>query len=343
MFGLTRDGSPGDLLIGLKRFIEYWLGPREERFGVSEGELNAVSLPEPLRELYAFAGNWPSHTGVDQTFCVDIFSTQDGLLRFDQLRPLDDKLVFIDENQGCWSLATLRAGEDPPVWGRGDGIGGDDDRGWVKVNDSLTHLLITFCFQELVFGAKEGHWDAQLTEYFRGGSARIEPLWLDGSYVWSDMRYSFHLLDDAILVGDFGGGECYFAANRDAGFQFLREKEGPVVGIGITTVNDWSVRIERNGSASLYLSGWSDSGAKTPGGIFQFDELLRELQGKLSEEARFGQHPVVFLYRSGRGCTQGTGVLDRGLVRRVFRRAVSAVTEKESRFEEKLGDVPIRV
>ncbi len=328
---------------GLKRFIELWLGPREERFGAPLDELTAVSLPDPLRELYAFADNWPSATGAEEPHCVAALSTQDALVPFDRLEPVDDRIVFIHENQGCWSLATLPEGADPPVWGRGDGIGDDREHGWVKVNDSLSHLLTTFCFQELTFGSKEGHWDAELTAYFRGGSAKIEPLWLDGTYVWDDTRFSFYLMDDAVLVGDFDGGELYFGANGDAGIRLLGEREGPVVDIGITTPDHWSVQIHRDGSASLYLSGWSESGARTPEGVFHFDELRRDLQSRLSDEVRVGTNPIGFFHRSGRSCTQGIGITDKDFVRRVFRQAVEAATEKESRFEQKLREVPIRV
>lgn len=43
----------------LKFFTEKWVGKRLPVYGLTEDEI-PQDLPGPLKELYLFAGNWPS-------------------------------------------------------------------------------------------------------------------------------------------------------------------------------------------------------------------------------------------------------------------------------------------
>src|SRR5687767_1899281 len=51
--------DPERLMAALEGFIEAWCGRQEPHHGVAAEALARVPLPEPLRRLSAFAGEWP--------------------------------------------------------------------------------------------------------------------------------------------------------------------------------------------------------------------------------------------------------------------------------------------
>ncbi|MEM7454651.1 MAG: hypothetical protein AAF456_09905 [Planctomycetota bacterium] len=179
------DGNrndPEQLLSILKRFTHRWCIIHEENPGVSEGRLDKVPLPLPLRQLYAFAGE--ALGGIFDS----IFSHQDHLVPFEQLEIVDGKLVFVFENQAVWCCATETTGVDPPVFIREEG-----DKPWQLLCDSLAQFLVTFCLHECVFGSVvlasiEDPEDAVK----KTGQPEI-PLWTDAVYAWRE-PVSFSML-----------------------------------------------------------------------------------------------------------------------------------------------------
>jgi len=206
-FQANRD-DPAKLLDVLERFTRWWFfAPHGEETGVPEERLSLVTLPEPLRRLYGFAGEWPGGT------FESIFSHQDHLAPFECLQVQDGKLVFAWENQGTWCVATDPSGEDPPVYLS------DDGGPFVPLCDSLSQFLVTFCLHECVFGSPSlSAVDDLDTINKRHGKVPI-PIWLDGPYVTvSDepRAISFFLVDGCILQMDayWCGGRTHEAAER---------------------------------------------------------------------------------------------------------------------------------
>src|SRR5689334_3003074 len=117
---LIPDTSADVRLSGLERLLERYLGPRQPEFGAPDDEVRSVEMPAPLQRFYRFAGRWPGHN--PQTPYANRFCMQDTLAGFvarehtPVFELIDDRLVFVWENQGVWVAATDPSGVDPPVW-----------------------------------------------------------------------------------------------------------------------------------------------------------------------------------------------------------------------------------
>lgn len=181
---------------GIEKITNQWFHHRDPWHGISEEKLAATQLPEPLKWLYRFAGEWPS-----DNWWETVFAYQDRLLPFESLAIEEGKLVFVVENQGVWHAGTLTAEEDPPVWARLN----EPDSPWLKVSDSLMQFLVTFCLHETVYGAlHKTHVDGILDRFVQMG-CHITPLWLDAPYICLrddqvTRPLSFHLVDGRYLV-----------------------------------------------------------------------------------------------------------------------------------------------
>ena len=70
------------------------------------------------------------------------------------LQHLDNRLVFVWENQGVWVAATERAGDDPPVWITEECSHRETQQVWRRLDKSLSHFLVSFVLQELMFGSE---------------------------------------------------------------------------------------------------------------------------------------------------------------------------------------------
>jgi hypothetical protein len=348
MFNFNDKTTPAQLMDELERFIVYWLGRRRDHYGEPVQSLSELRLPEPLRRLFGFAGRWPSVTGRDE-MCekygwVSIFSTQDMLLRPSRLQWTDGRVVFIVENQGVWSLATETAGEDASVWIDADDVGPEECEKWPKVNDSLARLLITFCLQELTFGAKFGVWDTKLTELFRSGQPNVTPLWLHGTYVRPECNYNFYLMDDDVLVGDFSGSgtedTCFFGANCERGIARIQANESPIVSVRLSTPTNWTVEIRADGSGEIGVFMKLESQAVFPPGTFDFVDLRDNLLASHKETGDYRTMPLVFFMRSGRGYAQGKGLPDWDLAKRILNKAIAAGMNKKPLFDVCCREVP---
>ena len=186
------------LQTSVERITRQWFQHRGPWMGISEEKLSQTKLPDPLRWLYGFAGEWPS-----DNWWETVFAYQDMLLPFECLEVKEGKLVFVSENQGVWHVGTLTEGVDPPVWVQENEPGAP----WQKLGDSLTEFLVTFCLHEIVFGAHHRvHVEGTLDQFADRG-CHISPLWLDAPYVslFNDhvsRPISFHLVDGRYLVMD---------------------------------------------------------------------------------------------------------------------------------------------
>lgn len=92
-------------------------------------------IPEPLKKLYdAFGHHIDGYWGP--------LSSQDHLRPPSKLRFENDEVVFLDENQGCWSCACQSSTPGHPV------IRYDDGPEGTRLTETLEEFLITFALQE---------------------------------------------------------------------------------------------------------------------------------------------------------------------------------------------------
>lgn len=312
--------SASDRMDALCEFIEFWLGGRVGEYGELVNEVNLFSLPMPLRRLYEFAGRWPGFDKRRESkWTVAAFSTQDSLRTLNQLEISDDNRVkFIDENQGCWVCSTLVNEEDPPVWCSGDFS--DDDgkplQGEKKVCDSLSQFLVTFVLQEITLGSRCSLCDDGLSEQFESARADAIRVWDQGPYVYGSDA-SFYLWN-GVLVADLWGS-YFFGANHERAIAFLTKNQGPISIIGLMAELPWRLNIAQNGSAKLRYSSWPvEEEAEVQAGTFDFDSLLKQLLEQCSSEEYSESNPIIFLHRRGQSCAEGKQLPNKELVSRIF-------------------------
>jgi hypothetical protein len=337
-FAFHAAATPDRLMDELEKFIMFWIGPRREQFGVPKAILEGHKLPAPLRRLYSFAGAWKRpHPHSSEP--VEIFSIEEHLRSVDRLEPTPDgKLIFIDENQGNWTCATLPVEDDPPVWFE-DVFNPDAKEQWALVTESLSQFLVTFCLRELLFGSKFLLMDNGLEQLFESSKAEAFPLWTEGAYPNWDEKFSFHLLHRSILVGDVGGG-IWFGANHDEGIRFLETHQGEIRTVGLSVESSWSLDIQPDGSAKLNLSNQFDSSALAPPGTFDFASVRDQLRAACTDaKPRINPWLVTFL-RSGQTSCWAQGIEDASLAGEIFRRALEAVVSKEPAFDDLMRRFP---
>ncbi len=338
LFAFEKAARPQQLMDELEKFILFWHGPRRAGYGEPESALATFPLPYPLKRLYAFAGRWPP-SNPDYAAAANAFCVQDALRPSSGLGRSDDgKVVFLDENQGNWTCATLPEGDDPPVWVE-DVFEVYRQGRWGLVTPSLSRFLVTFCLQESLFGAKFCVSDETFTALFESSKASAVPLWLNGPYAYSEGTHNFYLLHESVLVGVIHGS-AWLAANDDKGVAFLTAHESEIVKLGFTTPSSWSLDISRDGSGRIGVMGWSDSGACFPAGTFDFEPLRDRLLGVSTGDGDASVDFVVFFQRAGRSYARGMFVHDAALVSHLFRQALNSVTTREADFEKMLGERP---
>jgi hypothetical protein len=221
------DTTTDARMSGLENFLERYLGPRRPEYGETEEELAAIEMPDPLRRFFRFAGRWPHSAGANP-FCV-----QDSLceLRNETYIPplsvLDGRLIFVMENQGVWVAATERSGEDPPVWIAEEYENDDPNRDWCKLEKPLSHFLVSFALQEVLFGSEVLGSAAGALEKFESAGLDCTPLWIDGEYAWDFFRTSYFLIDGRLLLGRVRRGEDRYASGNPADAAILASLELP--------------------------------------------------------------------------------------------------------------------
>jgi hypothetical protein len=118
----------------LRQLVGYWHDPIRPEDGFSARELEAFTIPYPLRWWYRWAGR---RTG--------IMCGQNFLLNPDRLTIEDGLLRFYVENQCCYQWATHPEGDDPPVFGREA-----SSDSWEPEGITLSEHLILACLFEAI-------------------------------------------------------------------------------------------------------------------------------------------------------------------------------------------------
>lgn len=222
------DSTTDARLTGLEQFLERYLGPSRPEFGASNDEISSVEMPVVLQRFFRFAGRWPGPgPGFDppapfaNRFCV-----QDWLCGFVRreyaptLQVMDNRLVFVWENQGVWVAATERTGVDPPVWITEQCSHRETRQLWRLLENPLSHFLVSFVLQELMFGSELVAVADGTLEKFAEAGLSIEPVWIRGEYAWDVDRPSYFLVDERFLVRralDEGDGDDWYGCKDAAG------------------------------------------------------------------------------------------------------------------------------
>jgi hypothetical protein len=113
---------------------------------------------------------------------------------------MDKLLVFVWENQGVWVAATERAGADPPVWISENPSELQEARVWRQLEKPLSHFLVSFVLQEVMFGSEIVALAPGTLEKFEESGASVEPVWINGEYARDIDRPSYFLAGGRFLV-----------------------------------------------------------------------------------------------------------------------------------------------
>jgi hypothetical protein len=162
--------------------LESWRAGEVEGYGAEK--LEHVPVPSELRRYYRVAGRLP-------TWNLHLVPP-------DELVVGDDgRVVFIVEEQGVYSFATLPSGEDPPVWLYEDHVP-------VELGERLSRFLLQYAVHEAV-GQRVGGWGWVRREHLSSLLALLPPLPLEPWPHPSGASLSFHVTRDLIgLVFDSG-------------------------------------------------------------------------------------------------------------------------------------------
>ncbi len=221
MAPLIQDSTSDSRMDGLEAFLQSYVGPRLENFGASEDDVQSLAMPKPLQRFYRFAGRWPGqnpHPPYANRFCMQ--DTLAGIVANEYapaLRLMDDRLVFVWENQGVWVASTEPQGIDPPVWISEDCSHRDERRVWRQLENPLTHFLVSFILQELLFGSQLLGAAPKAFEKFETTGLGIQPVWINGEYAWDIDRPSYFVVDHRFLIRrapeDADGDDWYGCKN----------------------------------------------------------------------------------------------------------------------------------
>jgi hypothetical protein len=229
MEALIGDSTTDTRMSGLEHFLQRYLGPRQPEYGVSMDELRSIEMPAPLQRFFSFAGRWPGPN--PQTPFVSRFCMQDTLgaigknQRVPTLKYMDNRLVFVWEAQSVWVAATECAGDDPPVWITEECSHLQTQQVWRRLEKPLSHFLVSFVLQELVFGSDLLAVAAGALEKFESAGLLVEPVWIRGEYACDIDRLSYFLVGERFLVRrapDEGDGDDWYGCKDGVGAGLLR-------------------------------------------------------------------------------------------------------------------------
>jgi hypothetical protein len=218
------DSDTDSRMSGLEKFIGLYVGQRQPEFGATEGEVESVEMPAPLQRFFRFAGRWPGHN--PRTPFANRFCMQDQLCAIRPagyampLQMMDGLLVFVWENQGVWVAATERRGADPPVWISEHCSHREERKVWRQLEKPLSHFLVSFILQEMMFGSELVAVAPGALGKFDGANLKIEPIWENGQYAWDIDRPSFFFVNGRFLLRHApreADGDDWYGCNNAAG------------------------------------------------------------------------------------------------------------------------------
>jgi hypothetical protein len=134
--------------------------------------------------------------------------------------------VFAAENQGVWEVATLRDGEDPPVWISEDCSHRTTSPTWRQLDQPLSCFLVTFVLQETMFGSNRCACCENALSRFVDAGCVVEPIWLNAEFAWPKVRHSYFIVDRRILLrrdtGDNAIDDQWYGFNDPGATEFVK-------------------------------------------------------------------------------------------------------------------------
>ena len=163
------------------------------------------NVPPPLAKIYKHLGGMLDVQCGMQSWQGSPFSSQDHLSKPGQLLWVDGLLEFAFENQGNWSARCKWDEDDPVVLCNVADLWNDTPKGFQPVCDSLEHFLITLSLQEALMSSR---WAAATDRSLEELGASLEPLWLDGWYVFNEPSHSFYTAKEGsiLVMNEFTSG-----------------------------------------------------------------------------------------------------------------------------------------
>ncbi len=140
------------------------------------------------------------------------------------LQLMDNLLVFVWENQGVWVAATEPTGADPPVWISENCSHRNAVNEWRQLEKPLSHFLVSFVLQELMFGSEILAVAPEALARFGEAGLKTEPVWINGEYACDIDRPSYYLAGEHFLVRrapDEANGDDWYGCNNSAGAEML--------------------------------------------------------------------------------------------------------------------------
>lgn len=279
-----------DLLEG---FVEMWLGPREENYGVPQNELDALSFPELLGRFYAFLGRWPGEPFRVQNYLIDPKK-----ISKEKIASNYNLIEFATENQGVYRWATRQQPiqEDPEVFYTD--IFGEitfeipDDwdynsepfPGWMSWNNNLSEFLISFILTELLFTSCTKITPA-FKKYVNSSDSDLKML----SDETGTNKERFAVVDGDWLIYDRTGAGWETVACRTAEAKVNLEKFapheseivkivisfGPLLPVDVLKHRTWRITIETDGSAIVHPGPFNSAVGRLPKDTFNFDDIKK--------------------------------------------------------------------
>jgi len=134
-------------------------------------------------------------------------------------------IIFVWENQSVWVAATECAGDDPPVWITEECSHRVTQQVWRRLEKPLSHFLVSFVLQEVMFGSELLAVAPSALEKFESAGLPVEPVWIRGEYAWDIDRPSYFLVDERFLVRrapDEGDGDDWYGCKNRTGAGVLK-------------------------------------------------------------------------------------------------------------------------
>ena|SRR5579871_5099544 len=225
-FATLHSKDAGVRMRGLEELLTFALGVRQEAFGESDAALVGRRLPNPLRRFYRFAGRWPSPYPERSPVIFEtpeegfFYSGVQGphLATLDVLRESPEgRLAVFYEQSGNWTAFTDAEGDDPEVWLSGY-VDGDHQETPTPTGEALSGWLVTHCLVALAWesgnhlcsgtapsrigAATPRQGDAGLTEWYHREARHAHLLWEAKANPCFELRGSFYLFRNSILVHD---------------------------------------------------------------------------------------------------------------------------------------------
>jgi hypothetical protein len=135
------------------------------------------------------------------------------------------RAFFVWENQGVWVAATECVGDDPPVWITEHCSHGETKQIWRKLERPLSHFLVSFVLQEVMFGSELLAVAPGALETFDNAGLGVEPVWMRGENAWDIDLPSYYLVGERFLVRrapDEANGDDWYGCKDSAGAEVLR-------------------------------------------------------------------------------------------------------------------------